>query len=393
MSVRARAVAALLVLHAGSTVGEAQQQQQQREAASRRPRSLLFAALGAATGAAVASLYAFTENDNSSPGQCTSGNCVLTVATMSGLLVGFMIGREFDQLHALRYRGGVPLYPRGDAVGLEGEAFVLAVRDTLIAVGGRTGIQIVSNGSTLRLAERRSGIRGIVALDFIPGVGSIAVGSPSGFYLYPPRTGPGMLLREGETSALVATPERIYFATGTRIESAPAAADTLRTWPGVDIGSKTQALTFDSDRALLWAVTDTLLLAFRPEGDSLAAVGSTRLPGRARSVAARDQYVAVAMGESGVVLYDVSDPAQPRERGRWSKARFAYSVSIAGDRVFAAGGLDGVYVLSITANGLETFGLARELGFATLLVSRGTRTYLVDRSTNSLRRIPSDFTQ
>jgi hypothetical protein len=200
-----------------------------------------------------------------------------------------------------------------------------------------------------------------------------------------------MLLREGDIAAIVASRERLYFASGTRIEAAPFTADTLRTWPGVEVGMKVLSLAFDDSRSLLWAVTDTVLLSFRPEGDSLVAVGSTRLPARARNIAAAGDLLAVAMGEAGVVLYNVADPAQPRERGKWSTARFVYSASIAGDRVFAAAGLDGVYVLNVTPTGLQTFGLARELGFATLLISRGSHTLLIDRSTNSLRRIPSHF--
>lgn len=397
MRPRTRALCALILLQAGPVIASAQEQRPVGAPAaptkgSRFPRSLLFAGIGGVAAAAVSGVYAFTENDNSSPGQCTSGNCVLTVATMSGALVGFMIGKELDQLHTLRYRGGMPLYPRGESIGLAGDAFVLAVRDTMVAIAGRGGVQIISSGSSLKLAEKRaSGIRGITALDLVPGNGSIALGSPSGFYLYPPRTGPGMLLREGETSTLVATPERVYFSTGTRIESAPVGADTLRSWPGIDVGARPLASAYDEARGLLWVVTDTTLLAFRPEGDSLTAVGRTRLPARARTLAVEGALVAVSLGEGGVVLYDVSDAASARERGRWNKARFVYSVSLAGDRLFAAGGMDGVYVLSVTKDGLETFGLARELGFATLLTSRGRYTYMVDRTTNSLRRIPSAF--
>jgi hypothetical protein len=39
----------------------------------------------------------------------------------------------------------------------------------------------------------------------------------------------------------------------------------------------------------------------------------------------------------------------------------------------------------------QPLGLARGLGFASALVSRGGHTYILDRRTNSLRRIDSDF--
>jgi hypothetical protein len=38
-----------------------------------------------------------------------------------------------------------------------------------------------------------------------------------------------------------------------------------------------------------------------------------------------------------------------------------------------------------------TEGLARELGFVVALASADGYTYVLDRTTNSLRRIPSDF--
>ena len=362
------------------------------EQPSRFPRSVIYAGVGAVAAAVVSGLYAFTENDNSSPGQCTSGKCVLTVATMSGALVGYMIGKEFDQLHSLRYRGGAPLYPHGESVAIGSDAFVIAARDTSVAIASRAGVQIIASGTTLKLAEKRaSGIRGITAIDLVPGNGSLALGSPSGFYLYPPRKGPGMLLREGEAATLVATRDRIYFSAGTRMESAPIGADTLRSWPGIEVGAKPLASEYDEARSLLWVVTDSALFAFRPDGDSLAAVGSSRLPGRGRGLSVAGSRVAVSLGEGGVVLYDASTPATPRETGRWSGARFVYAVSLAGDRLFAAGGMDGVYVLSITDGALQTYGLARELGFATLLLTRGPYTYMVDRTTNSLRRIPSNF--
>jgi hypothetical protein len=56
-----------------------------------------------------------------------------------------------------------------------------------------------------------------------------------------------------------------------------------------------------------------------------------------------------------------------------------------------ASGVEGVYVLDTGGPGLKTEGLARELGFAIALVSGGGYTFVLDRTTNSLRRFASDF--
>ncbi len=68
-----------------------------------------------------------------------------------------------------------------------------------------------------------------------------------------------------------------------------------------------------------------------------------------------------------------------------------YDVSIDQGRVFAAAGPEGVYVLTLTSGKPVALGLARGLGFASALESRGGYTYILDQRTNSLHRIDSDF--
>jgi hypothetical protein len=71
-------------------------------------------------------------------------------------------------------------------------------------------------------------------------------------------------------------------------------------------------------------------------------------------------------------------------------ARFAYDVSLAGTRMFVAAGPEGLYVLDVSGD-MTVVGLARDLGFAAAVASFGQFTYLLDRSTNSVRRIESEF--
>lgn len=358
----------------------------------RIPRRLLFGVIGAVAGAGLGALYAGAARD-SQPGSCSSSRCVATVTTLSGAVIGFMIGRELDQLHALRYRGGAPLEPHFEAVGLLGEPSLLATTDTIVGVGGTSGVQLfATTGATMRaLGRRGTGVRGIDALGLVPG-GAVAVGAPSGLYLYPAGTGPGELLREGATSAATATTARIYFAAGTRIEVAPVTADTTRDWPGIDIGAPVRTLATSDGGGILWAATDSALIALRPDGDSLVRVGMVAEDAPIRRISASGHLLAAALGEKGVRLYDVTQPASPRELARWTGARFVYDVSLVGNRLFAASGIEGVYVLSILGgNRLVVKGLARELGFAVALASRGGYTYILDRSTTSLRRIRSDF--
>ena len=358
----------------------------------RTPRRLVYSLIGVGVGTGLAALYSSVGKEGPG-GTCSSSACVGTALIGGGALVGFMVGREFDQLHRMRYRGGAPLTPSAVSTSLAGEPLVLAVRDSVVAVGGTTGIQLfTSSGNDLKAGVRRgTGIRGIEALEVAPGAHALVVGSQTGVYLYPPGGGLGLLLREGRASALAAGRDRIWFGVGTRIEGAPLTADTARGWPGLDVGRHVDMLLVDEARGLVWALADSSLLALRPAGDSLERVGSLALGGPARRLSLQGDRMAVALGEGGVRLLDVRDPAAPRELAAWRGTRYVYDVSLAGSRLYAASGVDGLYVLGTAGDSLTTLGLARELGFASALQSHGGYTYLIDRSTNMLRRISSGF--
>jgi hypothetical protein len=174
------------------------------------------------------------------------------------------------------------------------------------------------------------------------------------------------------------------------VELAPLDADTARTWPGIDVGARVVDLEADSARGIVWALTDSTIAALRVVGDSLEIIGTTPLNAHGRKLAVEGQRLAVALGEQGVRYYDAADPASLRELGGWAAARFVYDVSLSGSRMFVAAGPEGLYVLDVSAEPV-VLGLARELGFAAAVVSAGPFTYIIDRTTNSVRRIDSAF--
>lgn len=356
----------------------------------RFPRKYLFSLIGAAVGTAVGGSYIAFQGQ-SQPGNCGEPSCVVTVTVVAGALIGYMIGREFDELHALRYRGGAPLNPQSIAAGLAGDPTLLTVEDDLIAIGGTAGVQLFrSTPNALRADGRRAGgVRGIAALDLAQ-PGALALGSVTGLYLFPPREGPGMLVRPGEIGATVTTVDRVFIGSGSRVESAPLSADTARTWPGVDVGAQVRDLEVDLARNIVWAITDSALVALRIAGDSLESLSRTPFESRARALAIEGSRIAVAFGEQGVRMYDAANPEAPRQSAAWEGARFAYDVSLAGMRMFVAAGPEGLYVLDVSVEPV-VIGLARELGFAAAVSSFGQFTYILDRSTNSVRRIESEF--
>jgi len=364
---------------------------------SRRiPRRYLFLGIGALVGFAASSAYTLNGSQNTSVGTCSSSSCVGTVSILGGSLIGYMVGREFDQLYALRYRGGAPISLQNVSASLDAEANDLVARDTAVAVAVTSGVQLFSSGqSGLRaLSRRASGVRGIGALDIVPPSGALAVGSPAGLYLYPPGSGPGLLARDGRVTAVASSAGRVYFAVGNRIEVAPTGADTLRVWPGVGVGGPVETLLFDEARGVLWAAIDTMLVALRPAGDSVERVASFSVGAPVRRVTVDSAgRLAVALGESGVRLYEAADPASPKELGRWTTARFVYDVAFAGGRIFAASGVEGLYVIDASSSELTTVGLDRELGFVVALAAVGSSVYLLDRNTDTVRRVSANFSK
>lgn len=358
----------------------------------RTPRRLIYGLIGASVGAGAAAFYMSAKDDGVTPGLCSQESCVITFSVGLGTLVGYMVGREFDQLHVLRYRGRTALRPADVAASLTGEPMLLIARDSLVVAGGPGGLQVFSSRAGLTpVGIRAAGIRGISAMDIAGRGSALAVGSSSGTYIYPPATGPGSLIREGEATALAAGPDRLYLGAGSRLLVAPIDADTTGAWPGIDAGGRVETLAWDAARSLLWAIVDSALVGYRAAGDSLERLGAVSIGAAGRRISVSGSRIAIASGEQGVRLIDVSNPAQPVARWHWTDARFVYDVSMFEQRLYVAAGVEGVYVLDVSGAAPAVLGLARDLGFATAIASTGGHTFVLDRGTNALRRFRSDF--
>lgn len=342
--------------------------------------------LGAALG------FAFYKASGSDKKGCAGVPCMVIGSTALGTGFGYLLGRQSDRTYYVRYRGVAPLDVASTSVELAGEPVAFDIADRTIAVGGSAGAEILDAERPMHaLGLRGEGLRSIGTVSLAPASGWLTLGSPNGLYLFPPLRGPGLLVRSGDVASAVSTSRNVYFGVGNRIEIAPLANDTTRQWPGVMLDGAAHSLAIDSARGLLWAVTDRQLIGFRLAGDSLVRVGATAIDGAGRRLALTHDTAAVALGERGVQLFDTSDPTAPRPLAQWGIAHFAYDVSFDRGRLFVAAGPEGVYVLDVSSGTLRTLGLARGLGFASALASHDGYTYILDRRTNALRRIDSEF--
>ncbi len=385
-------VAAGLVTIAVPTVLDAQFLK--RDSYGRIPRRHIYPFLGMLVTGAASSLILTTEQ-RTMKGMCSGATCIGAVSLGAGAIVGLMIGREKDQLHALRYRGGRPLNAPTRSLTLSGEPLALNAGRELIATGGLGGVHIVRGGAAQfsMLGVKAPGLRGINDVALSERESEVGIVGGGGFYRFPIGEGQGVQLRAGGAATAVALWEDHYLiATGSRVERVPSRADDpTPAWPGVEIGDTVRALTID-ERGLAWAVTLRSLVALEREGDSLRRISEFPLPAGARRMAIHGSRMAVALGDSGVVMLDIQDPRAVQEQERWSGARFAYDVALTADRLFVASGIDGVTVLGTAGSELVPIGLARELGFVVNVAVQGDDLILVDRSgTPVLRKVSTSI--
>ncbi len=358
--------------------------------AHRTSRSLIFTVIGAVVGGAVG-LAVSKGSGSSGRHGCLGVPCVFAGSVVIGAGVGFALGHGMDRTYYSRYRGVAPIRLASVDAALEGVPTSLTAGDSAVAVGGSNGVEVFGADAMQTGVLRARGLNGVSAVALAPPSGWLAVGSPAGLYMFPPHEGPGALVRVGDVAAIAGGAKHVYVAVNDRIEIAPLANDSTATWPGTTVQSPVHALAVDSARSLLWATTDRGLIAFRPDGDSLVRVGSTPLDAVGLRMAFAHDTIAVALGERGVRLFDVSDPAAPRAVASWTIAHFVYDVAIDEERLFVAAGPEGVYVIDLSTSPMRTIGLARSMGFATALASRRGYTYILDRRGVVLRRVLSDF--
>jgi hypothetical protein len=350
-----------------------------------RPRALVMGIVGALIGGLAG--FGFGK------GGQQKGSGLTVVGAAAGGLAGFFIGRQLDERRAISFRGTPSLKIPNVGIELQGEPNVLAIRDEVAAVGGSEGVELFStlDPRLMALGARANGLHAIGAIDIAPRTAWLALGSRTGLYIYPPLRGPGVLVERATISAIAAADTRIFVGTENRVESIPVSADSVRTWPGTSLSAPVRDIVLDEARAVLWASTDRELVALRITGDSLVQIGAVPLVGSGLRAVIDHGLAAVAMGEKGVALIDITDPPHPKLRSIWTDARFAYDASIDGPRLFVAAGPEGVYIVNISGDTTKTIGLARSLGFASAIVSHDGHTFILDRRSNALRRIISTY--
>ena len=354
----------------------------------RTPRRVVMPLVMAAVAAVAASAY-FIPNADEAVGSCASPRCVLPITIGAGLFVGYLMGREMDQAYAVHYRQGAPVSAASDRTRLEGEPQWLALGGARGAAGGAGGVQLFSTDAAPKvLARRATGLRGLHGVDLAGS--TLAIATATGLYEFAADSPTGARRRDGDITAVATWRGRRVIATGSRVELEPAPGAHDTAWTALALGAPVRALGADPRGAIIWAATDSALVAITLSGDTLVQRSSARMRGGARAVRSDGARVVVAAGDRGLWLFDV-DGVAAHQRFVWTGARFAYDAVIARERVYVAAGADGLYVLDAKAPRGVSLGLARQVGFAVALGVQGDYTYVLDRTEPAVHRLRSDF--
>jgi len=359
---------------------------------SRVPRRYVLPLVGAGVGG-LASLVYFWGGGRTLPGTCAQQTCVAIASLGGGAFVGWLIGKEKDELHTLRYGGGKPLRPAFVSVALSGDPVVVAIGDTLVAAIGGGGVQLVSTGARPQLVgTRAAGLRSVSSAAILGP--DIALTATGGLYRFPVGPGQGLLLRGPPASIVGAMESELIIAAGDRVERVPRNATEPGDWRGITLPDSVRAIEVDK-RGIVWAATSNSLVALRPSFDSLVVVSTTPLPdGVARNISVNSSIAAVALGDSGVRIISISDPEQPQTLVDWRGVRFAMDLTIGDNgKIYVAAGIDGLAVLSLNGSSVRLDGLARELGFIYAVDSDARYVWALDRGSAAatLKRIPLNF--
>ncbi|MHB1069873.1 MAG: hypothetical protein ACYC1W_08425, partial [Gemmatimonadaceae bacterium] len=166
--VRLRAVGLAVVLAAQQAAAQQNpvpDAPSEQRASHRIPRRIVMPLVMGAAAALAASAYFLGEADDP-VGSCTGPSCVLPLSVGIGGVVGYLMGREMDQAHALRYRRGTPVYAAGQQLALPGEPQWLSIGTRRGAAGGAGGVQLfTTDGAPQPLARRATGIRGVHSVE------------------------------------------------------------------------------------------------------------------------------------------------------------------------------------------------------------------------------------
>ncbi len=345
---------------------------------------------GALTGTALAAGYYFLSEHGNRSGNCHPVNCALPFLSFSGAFAGLTIGKELDaQRRAFEPRVGDKLqFGFTEGAVLTSPTFI-DVRDSLIAVVSDSGAQLMSAATTPKALRRRAaGLSSLRQVAIVPDRGSMVLGTANALWQAPLLSGPAKRLAGGAVDALASSRDAVLSASGKRIRFQSGNDDNPRV-DSLDMRDAVTAIAYDSIANSWLVATDSQVVRVSSVDGKLALTGAAlALPASARAVAFNDQWIAVALGNEGVIAVRRSEfgHADATPVRVINEPRFAYDLAFLGSALYVAGGVDGLFQLSLSPTA-RVVGSSRQVQFATTIRAGVGVLWVGDRNRQSVVRI------
>ena len=347
-----------------------------------------YSVLGAAAGAALGFGYYFMSEQGNRAGGCRPFSCAMPFLVFSGTLSGLFMASELNaQRRAETPRAGEQFAFAFSEAGVLSAPNAIDVRDSLIAVVSDSGAQLLSAAASPKALRRRaSGLANLRQVVIVPRAGTVVLGTGTALWEASLTTGPASRIDDGPIDALAASDDAVLSASGRRVQWRRGQGPTARR-DSIDLPTSVSALAFDSQRDVWWAGTDSLLVQILASDAGLRLGVTLAVPGPPRSITTDGEWVAAALGDEGIIAWPrVSLTAATAPVRLVREPRFAYDLAFLNGTLFVAGGVDGLYRVSLSPSP-TVLGSSRQFPFATTVRAANGVVWVGDRVRKSVVRV------
>jgi len=352
-----------------------------------------YTVLGATAGAGLAMGYWAVSERGQRGNACQPIDCALPYLTITGALAGLFLARELEaQRIALTPREGNSVEFGLLAAPLLAPPNWAEVNDSLVVVANDSGVQVinVATAKPTPTARRAAGLRAIRQVALLPSRSAIVLGTGTALFETPLIAGPARRVSDGAVAALASNGSAVLSASGTTLrlmrDGQNAVSDTL-TMP-----QPVNSLAWDARANHWWATSDSSLTAITASEQGLRRGDALSIPPGARRVAVGSNYLAIALGDAGMLVYPRASLSATQGGGiitplrMVGEPRFVFDVEFLGDTLYAAGGVDGVYRIELSPEP-RIIDSSRQFPFATLVRNLNGRMWVGDRGRQEMIRV------
>lgn len=347
-------------------------------------------AMGALAGTVMAMGYYFLSEKGERSSGCQPLNCALPFLSASGAIAGLFIGRELDsQRKAFAPRAGEAMsYGISEGATLAPPTYI-DVRDSLIAVVSDSGAQLImATPSPRALRRRANGLSSMRQVAIMPSRGTLLLGTGTALWETNLVSGPASRVADGAVDALAVSNDAVMSGSGHRLRIKVGTGDAARI-DSMEFTQNISAITYDESAKSWWVATDSQVVRVSSEGGKLTRSNvALSTPATARAIAINNEWIAAALGDEGVIAWrrESVGTATPTIVRVAQEPRFAYDLAFLGDALYVAGGVDGLFQLSLNPTG-RVVGSSRQLQFATTVRAANGVLWVGDRNRQSVVRV------